>query len=97
NTRVLEDTDSTSVTYADYLAGGHGNGRRVVGVPVNSGPTAFTAVAVRAFFLQPAGLYSQVTGSTSICAEYIGTFKQTPTGTKAAGSGTGGYLIRLVQ
>lgn len=97
NTRVLEDTDSTSVTYAAYLAGGQGNGRRVVGVPVNSGPSAFTAVAVRAFFLQPAGIYSQVTGSTSVCAEYIGDYKQTGGGTPAARTGLGGYLIRLTQ
>ena len=97
NARVLEDTDSTSVTYAQYEANGTGNGRRVIGVPVNSGSPNFTAVAVRAFFLEPAGVYSAVTGSTSICAEYIGTYKQTSTGTGAAGAGTGGYLVRLTQ
>jgi|SRR5579862_5893689 len=97
NARVLEDTDSTSATYAQYEAAGLGNGRRVIGVPVNSGPPDFTAVAVRAFFLEPAGVYSAVTGSTSICAEYIGTYKQTATGTGGAGSGAGGYLVRLVQ
>jgi hypothetical protein len=64
---------------------------------VNSGPPNFTAVAVRAFFLQPEGIYAAVTGSTSICAEYIGTYKQTGTGTTGAGTGTGGYLVRLTQ
>jgi Flp pilus assembly protein TadG len=97
NTRVMEDTDPYSATYAAYEAAGTGNGRRVIGVPVNSGPPDFTAVAVRAFFLQPEGIYSAVTGSTSICAEYIGTYKQTATGTAGATSGTGGYLVRLVQ
>jgi Flp pilus assembly protein TadG len=95
--RVLEDTDPYSATYAAYEQSGTGNGRRVIGVPVNSGYPNFTAVAVRAFFLQPAGVYSGVTGSTSICAEYIGTYKQTATGTGAAGVGAGGYLVRLTQ
>ena len=97
NTRVMEDTDPYSTTYAQYEAGGTGNGRRVIGVPVNSGPNDFTAIAVRAFFLQASGVYSAVTGSTSICAEYIGTYKQTGTGTSAAGTGSGGYLVRLTQ
>jgi Flp pilus assembly protein TadG len=97
NTRVMEDSDPYSATYAQYEQTGTGNGRRVIGVPVNSGNPNFTAVAIRAFFLQPAGVYSAVTGSTSICAEYIGTYKQTGTGTQAAGSGTGGYLVRLTQ
>ena len=97
NTRVMEDTDPYSATYADYEQSGTGNGRRVIGVPVNSGPNDFTAIAVRAFFLQAAGVYSAVTGSTSICAEYIGTYKQTGTGTSAAGTGSGGYLVRLTQ
>jgi Flp pilus assembly protein TadG len=96
-TRVMEDTDPNSTTYAAYEAGGLGNGRRVIGVPVNGGPPDFTAVAVRAFFLEPASVYSAVTGSTPICAEYIGTYKQTGTGTAAAGTGTGGYLVRLTQ
>lgn len=96
-TRVMEDTDPTSATYAAYEAAGLGNGRRVIGVPVNGGPPDFTAVAVRAFFLEPASVYSAVTGSTPICAEYIGTYKQTGTGTAAAGTGTGGYLVRLTQ
>jgi len=97
NTRVLEDTDSTSTTYAEYEQNGMGNGRRVIGVPVNSGNPDFIAVAIRAFFLEPAGIYSQVTGTTPICAEYIGTYKQTGSGTAAAGVGAGGYLVRLTQ
>ena len=97
NGRVLEDTDPYSTTYAQYEQNGTGNGRRVIGVPVNSGYPNFTAVAVRAFFLEASGVYSGVTGTTSICAEYIGTYKQTGTGTAGAGTGAGGYLVRLTQ
>ena len=93
--RVNEDSDPNSATYATYEAAGLGNGRRVIGVPVNSGDPNFTAVAVRAFFLL--NNYSNITGSTPICAEYIGTYKQTGTGTAGAGTGAGGYLVRLTQ
>lgn len=96
-TRVMEDTDTTSATYAQYEQAGTGNGRRVIGVPVNGGPPDFTAVAVRAFFLQTADIYNAVNGSTPICGEYIGTYKQTATGTGGAGVGAGGYLVRLTQ
>jgi hypothetical protein len=95
NTRVQEDTDPNSATYAQYEQLGLGNGRRVIGVPVNGGPPDFIAVAVRAFFLENS--YVGITGSTPICAEYIGTYKQTGTGTAAAGTGAGGYLVRLTQ
>jgi Flp pilus assembly protein TadG len=95
--RVSEDTDPTSATYAQYVQARMGNGRRVIGVPVNGGPPDFTAVAVRAFFLQTADIYNAVNGGVPICAEYIGTYKQTATGTSAAGTGTGGYLVRLTQ
>jgi len=33
NTRVLEDSDATSTTYAQYLLNGQGNGRRVMALP----------------------------------------------------------------
>lgn len=64
---------------------------------MNSGPPEYTAVAIRAFFLQPSGVYSGVTGGDPICAEYIGTYKQSGTGTAGGGLGAGGYLIRLTQ
>jgi hypothetical protein len=102
--RVNEDSDPTSATYAAYIAGGMGNGRRVIGVPVNSGPVVvapwtdtFTAVGISAFFLLPD--YSGVTGSTSICAEYIGPYVEGLTGSGAgsqSGSSSGGYIVRLV-
>ncbi len=53
----------------------------------------FTAVAVRALFLQAQGIYSAVTGTDSICAEYIGTYVQGGGVHVGAGQGTGGYLV----
>lgn len=97
DTRVREDTDSSSLDYASYKSNGYGNGRRIVGVPVNGGAPDFTAMAIRAFFLQPAGVYSGVTGSTPICAEYIGTYIQAGGVHASSGTGTGGYLVRLTQ
>lgn len=97
DSRVLEDTDSSSASYQAYAQAGTGNGRRIIGVPVNGGPPDFTAIAIRAFFLQSKGVYLSVTGSTSICAEYIGSFSQAPGIRVAAGNGSGGYLVRLTQ
>lgn len=97
DTRAREDTDTSSTWYADYKSGGQGNGRRIVGVPVNGGAPDFTAVAIRAFFLQPAAVYSAVTGSDPICAEYIGTYVQAAGVRAGAGGGTGGFLVRLTQ
>jgi hypothetical protein len=36
--RVLQDSDSTSTTYADYASSGVGNGEHVLLVPLNVGP-----------------------------------------------------------
>ncbi|MDQ6760809.1 MAG: pilus assembly protein TadG-related protein [Acidobacteriota bacterium] len=96
-TRVEEDSDPTSLTYQAYAQAGLGNGRRVFSVPVNSGSPDFAAISVRAFFLQAQGVYSAVTGTTSICAEYIGTYVQGGGVHIGAGQGTGGYLVRLTQ
>ena len=112
--RVNEDTDPTSTTYGAYIAHGTGNGRRIIGVPINSGPTAvtingvsedpFTAIGIGAFFLSEdpsLADYSGVTGSTPICAEYIGPWVQGRVGTGASVVGstgeTGGYEVRLIQ
>jgi hypothetical protein len=98
---VQEDSDSLSATYANYIALGSGNGRRIVGVPVNSGPPAFIAVGIGMFFLQATPLYQAVQGNTPICAEYVGPYVQ---GAMHAGAGatanagnTGGYVVRLIQ
>jgi len=97
--RVQEDSDPNSLTYAAYMALGQGNGRRMIGVPVNSGPPNFDAIGIAEFFLLPD--YSGVKGNTPICAEYVGPSVQ---GSSYAGAGatantgnTGGYVVRLIQ
>jgi Flp pilus assembly protein TadG len=107
-TRVNEDSDTTATTYAQYIADGTGNGRRIIGVPINSGPIvvapytdAFIAVGIGAFFLETADVYNAITGSTPICAEYIGPYVQGKIGggggqTNNSGS-TGGYVVRMVN
>ncbi len=85
--RVAEDSDTASTTFAQYTASGTGNGRRVIGVPINSGPTimapysaAFTAIGIGAFFLLTADNYNSITGSDPICGEYLGPYLQGKTG-----------------
>ncbi len=101
DTRVLEDSDPSSATYSAYMAQGTGNGRRVVAVPINAGAPDFTAIGIGAFFLLATPIYQGVTGTSPICAEYIGPYVQ---GSMRAGAGvtattgnTGGYLVRLIQ
>jgi hypothetical protein len=101
DSRVQEDSDPNSATYADYMALGKGNGRRVIGVPVNSGPPDFTAIGIAEFFLQPTPNYQSVKGTTPICAEYVGPYVE---GSNHPGAGatanlgnTGGYVVRLIQ
>jgi hypothetical protein len=99
--RVNEDSDPNSATYAAYMALGQGNGRRVVAVPINDGPPNFDAIGIGAFFLLPTPTYLGVTGTTPICAEYIGPYVQGSTyggaGVTANAGDTGGFVVRLVQ
>ncbi|HKX00587.1 MAG TPA: pilus assembly protein TadG-related protein [Bryobacteraceae bacterium] len=99
--RVNEDSDPTSATYADYMALGQGNGRRIIGVPINGGPPNFDAVGIGEFFLLPTPTYLSVTGTKPICAEYVGPYVQGSThagaGATAAAGNTGGYVVRLIQ
>src|SRR5579864_8596910 len=101
DSRVNEDSDPNSATYADYMALGKGNGRRVIGVPVNSGPPSFDAIGIAEFFLLPTPTYLSITGTTPICAEYVGPYVE---GSSNPGAGatanlgnTGGYVVRLIQ
>ncbi len=99
--RVREDSDATTATYDQYIAEGRGNGRRIVPVPINDGPTHFIAVGIGAFFLQPTPNYQSVTGNTPICAEYIGPYVQGSmyrgAATAASTGDTGGYSVRLLK
>jgi Flp pilus assembly protein TadG len=93
--RVNMDSDTTSATYAQYLANGTGNGERVVMTPINNGPPNFDVVGFAGFFLLNASYYSGIHGNQSACGEYIGTYVQ-GAGNLASG-GSGAYHIKLFQ
>jgi Flp pilus assembly protein TadG len=85
NIRAGQDTNTTSTTYADYIASRTGNGRRIVTVAVGgawsgNGNNAHTTILGFAnFFLDPT--YSGSSGG--ICATYVGP-------ASINGNGTGG-------
>jgi hypothetical protein len=93
--RVALDTDTTSATYAAYVANGTGNGTRVVVVPVNSGSPNYVILGFAGFFLLNSSSYSGLGGNDSACAVYIGAWTQGVTTPPASGSGA--YQIRLFQ
>lgn len=97
-TRINQDTDSSSFYYSDYRAGGRGNGRRIVGVPINDGGTPpgtnLRMVGIGAFFLRPTGQYGSG-GNQAWCAEYIGSWVQGVNHTGVEQSGA--WVVRLVQ
>jgi hypothetical protein len=97
-TRINQDTDSTSYSYSDYVAAGRGNGRRIVGAPINDGGTPpgtnYRMIGIGAFFLRPTGEYG-AGGNQAWCAEYIGSWVQ---GVNHRGvEESGAYVVRLVE
>jgi Flp pilus assembly protein TadG len=92
--RVSQDTNPTAATYAEYIASGTGNGRRLVGVPVSSptGVPANVVVGYAEFFLT--NVYPG-NGTQNYCAEYVGPWTQDTT--TQGGGAAGGYKVRLVQ
>jgi len=93
--RVEVDSDTTSSTYAQYLASGTGNGMRVVFLPVNNGPPNFIDVGLAGFFLLNANYYLGINGNDAACAEYIGAYVH-GAGNHAPG-GFGTFHIKLFQ
>jgi hypothetical protein len=92
--RINQDNDTTSMTFAQYMAGGQGTGRRIVGAPINSGAPNYTIVQIGAFFLLPANQYNNG-GNSAFCAEFLGAWVQ---GARNQGAGTpGAYVARLIQ
>lgn len=95
--RVRQDSDTSSSTFAEYLANGQGNGRRIVAAPINLGePGGYRIVQIGAFFLSTPDAYlSAMGGNKPFCAEYIGPYVQ---GSTRQGAGDPGYyVVRLVQ
>jgi len=95
-TRIRQDTDTLSATYAAYLRRGTGNRRRIVACPINDGGslagTNQRIVGFGAFFLQQTGEYGSA-GDRPWCAEYVGSWVQ---GGARGANGGGAYVVRLV-
>ena len=98
--RISQDSDSSSLTYAQYVSSAHGNSRRIVAVPINDGGTPAGTnnriVGIGAFFLKPTGQYGNG-GNQAWCAEYIGAWVQ---GSRKKGVGdgaNGAYVVRLAE
>jgi Flp pilus assembly protein TadG len=98
--RILQDSDSSSQTYAQYVANAQGNSRRIVAVPINDGGTPAGSnnriVGIGAFFLMTTGQYGNG-GNQCWCAEYIGIWVQ---GSRKSGAGdgtNGAFVVRLAQ
>lgn len=88
--RRLSDTDSNSESYAAYLAGKRGNGRRVVVMPIQDSRDA-SVRGFGMFFLPP-----PQTESGPWCVEYAGQAYMPVSATPGAGM-AGAYAIRLVR
>jgi len=93
-TRINQDTDPVSATYAEYEAGGLGNGRRLVAVAINNGHPDNIVLGLGLFFLLAPTEYDH-SGNRPFCAEYVGPFVQ---GSRHKGAGgPGAYVVRLVR
>lgn len=92
--RVNQDTDSSSSTYTQYLANGVGNGRRIVGVPINKGYPSYTVVQIGAFMLLPPSQYGSG-GNKPFCAEYLGAWVQG--GRHKAAGDAGSYVGKIIR
>jgi Flp pilus assembly protein TadG len=92
--RVNQDTDNVAATFAEYRANDTGNGRRLIGVPINTWHPEYRIIGFAAFFLLLPSEYPQG-GNKSFCAEYVGPYVQ---GSWHPGAGgPGGYVVRLVR
>jgi Flp pilus assembly protein TadG len=98
-TRVGQDSDPLSETYAAYKSSRSGNGRRMVVVPINNGAPDFAIAGFAGFFLLTPSSYD-VTGNLPACAEYVGAWTQgNPYSGGATIHNTGDlkFMVRLTQ
>lgn len=92
--RINQDSDRTSMTYSEYVAANRGNGRRLVGAPINSGYPTYRIVQMGAFFLLPVTEYD-AGGNKPFCAEYVGAWVQ---GASHKGvDESGAFVVRLTK
>jgi len=93
-TRINQDTDPNSTSYAQYDAAGAGNGRRLVVTAINTGFPDYLVLGFHLFFLLHSSEYGSG-GNQPFCAEYVGPYVQ---GSRHKGAGdAGAYVARLVQ
>src|SRR6185369_1144825 len=92
--RIAQDSDTTSATYADYVSGAKGNGRRLVGMPINKGYPDYTVYQIGAFLLLPSSTYDKG-GNASYCAEYVGAWVKS--GRNKGASDSGAYVTELIR
>lgn len=95
NERAAQDTDDTSTTWAAYVAGGNGNGRRVVVMPIQDMNTN-VVYSFGQFLLLTSGSYDH-TGNAAWCAIYIGEASLPNTNHSGAGSTPGAYQVKLIN
>jgi hypothetical protein len=93
--RVRQDTNWWAATYEQYMQEGNGNGRRIVGMPINTGYPNYIAVQIGAFFLLRTGDYPQG-GNREWCAQYLGPWVQGAK-QKGAAEDSGAWVVRLVE
>ena len=93
--RVDQDLNTSTDSYATYMAGAH-NGRRVVTMPIQSEVDG-TVLGFGTFFLMDDGAYGH-TGNSDWCAIFVGGASVTDNGGGAGASSTAGaYQVKLVQ
>jgi Flp pilus assembly protein TadG len=92
--RVNQDTNTQSANFTAYVNSGTGNGRRLIGVPINTGNPDYRIVQIGAFFLLRTQDYNQG-GNKPFCAEYVGAWLQG--GKHKAAADAGSYVARLVR
>jgi hypothetical protein len=92
--RIAQDTDTSADSYAEYAASGHGNGRRIVAVPINTGAPDYRIVQIGAFMLLPATSYDSG-GNKPFCAEYVGSYVFAANHKGVEESGV--YVARLLE
>ena len=92
--RALQDTDIISTTYAQYLARGTGNQRRIGVVPIVNPFNNFTVIGFGKVFLYTS--YNPG-GVKSLCAEYIGTHYFQGGDNTGTGTGQGVFALRMIE
>lgn len=88
-TRIGQDTDSSSQNFVNY----RGNGRRITTVPVTDSINGSRVVGYARFFLLPANNYNNAQGNDPWCGEFIGI--GAPEGGDTEGGNTAESITRV--